>query len=65
MSVLEAIEDGSGGGTGPGSGKLPCVGPKKMGWASHTAERMRKRDEKGVSDASTSLSWPLNAAASA
>ena len=53
MSVLEAIEDGSGGGTGPGS----CSGAaatKKMGWASRTAERMRKRDEKGAAASTAS-----------
>ena len=53
MSFLEAIEDGSGGGTGPGS--CPGVGRhKKMGWASLAAERMRKRDEKGAAASTAS-----------
>ena len=37
-----------------GSGKLPCVGPKKMGWASLAAERMRNRDEKGAAASTAS-----------
>ena len=53
MSVLEAIEDASAGGTGPGS--CPGVGHhKKMGWASRTAERMRNRDEKGAAASTAS-----------
>ena len=52
MSLLEAIEDASGGGTGPGS----CPGAaatKKMGWQ-FAAERMRKRDEKGAAASTAS-----------
>ena len=53
MSVLEAIEDGSGGGTGPGSCS-GAAGTKK--WAGHlAAERMRNRDEK---DAAASTASP-------
>ena len=52
MSVLEAIEDGSDGGTGPGS--CPGVGHQKK-WAHlAAAERMRKRDEKGAAASTAS-----------
>ena len=52
MSILEAIQDASGGGTGP---RLPwCGRHKKMGWASHTAERMRNRDENGAAASTAS-----------
>ena len=43
MSILEAIQDASGGGTGPGS--CPGVGHHN-GPGISAAERMRKRDEK-------------------
>ena len=52
MSILDAIEDASAGGTGPGSCPVSAATKK---WAGPlAAERMRKRDEKGAAASTAS-----------
>ena len=55
MSILETIQDGSGGGA-PVCGCPLGHTTKKMGWASRelAAECMRKRDEKGAAASTAS-----------